>query len=78
MDNFSEQMKSLLSSPLGQELIRSLEEDLHHSIIQDAESAVTQETAYGLLKEASGVIKSVNHLRFLSVTPSSEGNKDTN
>lgn len=73
-----EEFKSLMSSRLGKELVRSLKEDLHDSIIQDAQKAKSQETAYGLLKEASGVIKSIEHLMFLAVTSSNEGSKDTN
>lgn len=78
MDDLSEQFKSLMSSKLGEELVRSLREDLHDSIIRDAQKATSQETAYGLLKEASGVIKSIEHLMFLAVTSSNEGSKDTN
>ncbi len=76
MDNWSSQFSSLLNSPLGKELIKCLEIDLHNSIIQDAQQAKTQEEAYGLLKEASGVIKAVGHLQYMATQlPSDEGSK---
>lgn len=43
--------------------------------MDEAASASSQETAFALLKEASGVIKAIEHLKFLSVTPSDEGSK---
>lgn len=43
--------------------------------MDNATSAKTQEAAYGLLKEASGVIKAIEHLMFLSVVPKDEGGK---
>lgn len=74
MDN--SQIKSFLESALGKELIRSLREDLHDNLIEQAQDAKTPNEAYGLLKEASGVIKSIEHMMFLSVIPREEGNKD--
>jgi hypothetical protein len=74
-DDWSNQFNSLLSSPLGQELLRTLREDLHQSIIDSAESAKTQETAFGLLKEARGVIRCIEHLQFRSVVSKDEGGK---
>lgn len=74
MDN--SQIKSFLNSALGKELIRSLTEDLHDNLIREAQKAKTPNEAYGLLKEASGVIKSIEHMMFLSVIPVEEGNKD--
>lgn len=67
MDN--SQIKSFLDSALGKELIRSLREDLHDNLIREAQKAKTPDEAYGLLKEASGVIKSIEHMMFLSVLP---------
>ena len=64
MDN--SQIKSFLNSALGKELIRSLTEDLHDNLIREAQKADTPDKAYGLLKEASGVIKSIEHMMFLS------------
>lgn len=75
MDDWSKQFNSLLSSPLGVELLRTLREDLHDSIIADAEKADSQETAFGLLKQGAGVIRSIEHLQFLAVTPTDEGGK---
>lgn len=74
-DDWSNQFNSLLSSPLGKELLRTLSEDLRMSIIDDAQAAKTQETAFGLLKEARGVIRCIEHLKFLAVVPKDEGGK---
>ena len=75
-NDWSNQFNSLLSSPLGKELLRTLKEDLHDGLILDAQKADNADNAFGLLKEASGVIKVVNHLRFLSTTlPTDEGSK---
>jgi len=78
MDDWSNQFKSFLNTPLGQELLRTLREDLHDNIVRDAEQSKTQETAFGLLKEASGVIKTIEHLQMLAVVPSDGGNRDKN
>jgi hypothetical protein len=59
---------------LGTELIRELNER-HNQLISEAENAESQEKAYGLLKQASGVILAVEHLQFLSVVPADEGSK---
>lgn len=77
MDNdWSAQFKSLLASPIGRELVRVLTEGLHNSIIEDAEKAGTAETAYGLLKEARGVIKAVEHLNSIAAfAPKDQGSK---
>lgn len=72
---WAEQFKSLLSSPLGQELIRTLREDLGDSIVQDAQKALSPDEAFGLLKESRGVIRSIEHLQFLAFTPTDEGSK---
>ena len=65
--------QSFIKTPLGQELVRSLKEDLHDRLIEDAQGSDIAEKAYGLLKEASGVIKSIDHLSFLgAVVPSKE------
>lgn len=73
--NWAEQFKALLSSPLGEELLRTLREDVHDNIVEAARNAVRQEKAFGLLKEASGVIKAIEHLQFRAVTPKDEGGK---
>lgn len=75
MDDWSKQFNSLISSPLGIELLRTLREDLHAGIIEDAEHADSQETAFGLLKQAAGVIRSIEHLQFRSVLPKDEASK---
>lgn len=64
--NYSEAFSSLLNSDLGKELVRTLKEDLHDNLIEMAQQSNDPDTAYGLLKEASGVIKSIEHLQFRS------------
>lgn len=64
--DWSNEFHSFLESALGQELVRSLKEDLHDSLLSSARKAENMEVAYGLLKEASGVIKAIEHLQFLS------------
>jgi hypothetical protein len=49
-------------------MLRSLKEDLHDRLIREALDEKTAETAFGLIKEASGVIKTIEHLMFLSVS----------
>lgn len=76
MADWSRQIKDLLSSPLGVEVVRTLKEDLHRRIVEDAEKAMTQETAYGLLKEARGVIRGIEHLQSIAgLSPTDEGGK---
>lgn len=78
-DDWSHQIKSLLSSPLGAELLRTLKVDLHDSIIEDAEKAADQNTAFGLLKEARGVIRGVEHLQTIAaLSPRDEGSEVKN
>ena len=60
--DWSNEFNSLLSSALGKELMRSLKEDLHGSLIKKAQSAETQDVAFGLLKEASGVMLAMEHM----------------
>lgn len=66
MDDWSKQFDALLKSPLGQELKRTLREDLHDNIIRNAQNAKDMENSYALLKEAGGVIKALEHLEFRS------------
>ena len=76
MDNdWAEQLQSFLKTPLGREIIRSLREDLHDNIIDEAEKAKSQEVAYGLIKEARGVIKSIDHLSSMAVVLRDKGTK---
>lgn len=73
--SWSDQYKSLFSSPLGKELLGELEA-LKQRLQDDAASAETAEAAFGLLREAGGVIKAIEHLQFLAVVPKDEGDKD--
>lgn len=76
MDNdWAEQLQSFLKTPLGREIIRSLREDLHDNLITQAQQANSQEVAYGLIKEARGVIKSVDHLSSMAVVLRDKGTK---
>ncbi len=78
MDDQTEQFKSFFESPLGRELKRALKEDLHDNLIKEAQKALTAEEAYGLLKEAGGVIKAMEHMDFLSSSafiPRDKGSK---
>lgn len=81
MDDWAKNFKDLLSSPFGEELVRSLKENVHDNLIREAENVNSQEVAYGLLKEARGVIKAIEHLQFRSdtgnraVAPKDEGGK---
>ena len=78
MSDWSPQFKGLLNTPIGKELLRTLREDLHDNLVREAEQSKTQETAFGLLKEASGVIKTIEHLQMLAVVPSDGENRDKN
>jgi hypothetical protein len=73
--DWSEQFKSLLSSPLGQELLNTLNQQ-RLLLLDEAAKARTQEQAFGLLKEAGGVIKAIEHLQFRAVVPKDEGSKN--
>lgn len=82
-DDWSQQFKDLLSSPLGAELIRTLREDVHNTLLDKAEGDNTPEDErLRLLNNASGVTKAIAHLNFRSdtgqreqVTPTDEGGK---
>ena len=74
-EDWAPQFKTLLSSPLGKELIRDLNDTKQRSLTEAAK-ADTPDKAFGLLKEAGGVIKAIEHLQFRSVTPEDEGGKD--
>lgn len=75
MDDFAKQYQSLLSSPLGVDMLAELRKE-HDSSVEKAERSTDPNTAFGLLKEASGVIKAIDHLHFLAhIAPKDEGNK---
>jgi hypothetical protein len=73
--NWSSEFKSLFSSPLGKKLLEELT-IVKQRLQDDAASAETAETAFGLLRESGGVIKAIDHLQFLAVVPKDEGDKD--
>lgn len=75
MEDWAKNFEGLLSSPFGEELLRTLREDVHDNLVRDAQNANSQESAFGLLKEASGVIKAIEHLQFRAVSPKDEGGK---
>lgn len=74
--DWSNEFNSLLNSALGKELMRSLREDLHDTILREAQNAKTSDEAFGLLKETSGVIKAIEHLMFLSSVTKDEVSGD--
>lgn len=74
MEDWSKQFKSLLSSPLGKELVATLHKR-KQQLQDEAARANTPNEAFGLLKEAGGVIKAIEHLQFRSVVPKDEGSK---
>jgi hypothetical protein len=77
MADWSQQFRSLLSSPLGAELISQLNL-IKGGLQDDASNADSQESAYALTQQARGVIKAIEHLQFLSVVPTDEGGKVKN
>ena len=77
MDDFSEAFSGFLKTPLGVELIRTIKEDLHDNLVREAENSLSQENSYGLIKEASGVIKVLEHLQYRSVVLKGKGREDT-
>lgn len=60
--DFTEEYKGLWQSALGRKIINDLHE-LHDSKVTEAEKANTSDSGYGLLKEASGVMLSISHLK---------------
>lgn len=68
--NFTEEYRALFNSPLGADIIRSLK-DLHDSLIVDGEASEQSDKGYGLLKEASGVMLAVSHLKGKGNNPKS-------
>jgi len=68
-EDWSNDFNGLFNSALGKELLRSLKEDKHDSLIREAERATSADSAYGLIKEASGVMLAIEHMMFLSTVP---------
>lgn len=60
--DYTEEYKALWSSPFGANILGTLD-SLHSSLITDAEKAEALEKGYGLLKQASGVMLAVSHLK---------------
>jgi hypothetical protein len=73
-DDWSQQFHSLLSSPLGDELIRQLNK-LRQQQFEKAEDAKTDGESLRLLNRAGGVKLVIEHLMFLAVVPKDEGSK---
>lgn len=74
--DWAKQFEALLSSPLGKELLRTLNEDLRASVVLSAENSDSLEKGYGLLKMAAGVNLAIGHLQSRAVVPTGEGSKD--
>lgn len=49
-------------------MIESLKKDLRDNLIAEALKEKTPETAFGLLKQASGVTLALEHMMFLTVS----------
>jgi DNA-binding HxlR family transcriptional regulator len=58
-----------MESDLGKEIVRVLKDELSAGLVEKAQKAENPESAYGLLKESSGVIKAIEHLQFHTVAP---------
>jgi hypothetical protein len=72
-DDWAPQFKSLLSSPLGVELIDSLTK-LRAERLADAENASASEQQR-LLNQAMGIRLAIEHLQFRGIVPAGEGGK---
>lgn len=78
MPDWSEQFKALLSSPLGEELLRELE-NLRQSQLERAEDEDEKDKSFGFTKKAAGVRLTIGHLKSLAtVLPEEEGGKSPN
>lgn len=73
MDDWADRFKSLLSSPLGVELIDSLT-TRRADLLADAENAPASEQQR-LLNQAAGVRLAIEHLQFRGIVPTGEGGK---
>lgn len=76
MDDSIKELKGFLSSAEGRKALLSLKENLHDNLVRDAQRELTPDSAFGLLKEAAGVIKSIEHLVFLSNASVDEAKRD--
>ena len=70
--DFTENYKNLFSSPFGEDIERVLRE-YRDSLIEDADKAQTQDSAYGLLKQASGVMLALSHIKGKAMLPTVRG-----
>jgi len=66
MQDRQPQYEAFLKSEFGKHFIESLEK-LNNSLIREAQKAETADVAYGLIKEASGVIKVIDHIKVGSI-----------
>lgn len=66
--DFTENYKALFTSPFGEDIELKLK-DLRDSLIDDADKAETQDSAYGLLKQASGVMLALSHIKGKAMLP---------
>lgn len=75
MPDYSQEFKALVSSPLGKELLRELEQ-ARQSQLESAENAETSEQAFSFTKQAAGVKLAIGHLHSLAtILPTDEGDK---
>jgi len=66
--DFTEQYRALFGSTFGDDIEDKLKE-LRDSLVDDAGKAESQDKAYGLLKQASGVMLALSHLQGKAVVP---------
>lgn len=73
----SQEYKSLLLSPLGQDMLKEFE-GVRQSQLENAENADTPDEAYGFTKQAAGVRLALGHLQTLAtILPKDEGGKSS-
>lgn len=66
MQNRQQQYEAFIKSDFGKFFIETLE-NLSMTLVREAQSAKTADEGYGLIKESSGVIKVIDHIRTGSV-----------
>jgi len=74
--DWNEQYRSLLLSPLGEDLLKELER-LRQSTLENAEDAKSEFSNISFTKQASGVRLAIGHLHYLASPPTDEGGKKT-
>ena len=71
--DWSKDFKALLSSPLGRELLRTLQERRTQLLQEAQDEKLSDRQQLRLLNQAGGVTKAIAHLEFRAVVPKDEG-----